>query len=274
MYLVWAIGHNAVSMAVGVFATRIFDLPNWTTPALAFNNTTSLPLLLIQSLKQTGILSTILMDGDSASDVIERAESYFLINAMISNSLTFALGPRLLKPSDEDAPEDDKEQEDDDSVSEEGESGMERGPDGIIDEETTLLPEHHVRDANRVGRRGYKKGRKYWERLPPWAQEALDLVYQFANAPLIGALVGAFIGLIPPLHRIFFNQSNKGGWLNASLTTSIKNIGDLFASTQIIVVGVKLSQSLRKMRKGEESGPVSKTSLLFVAIMRFFIWPV
>jgi len=261
-------------MAVGVFATRIFDLPNWTTPALAFNNTTSLPLLLIQSLKQTGILSTILMDGDSASDAIERAESYFLINAMISNSLTFALGPRLLKPSDEDAPEDDKEQEDDDSVSEEGESGMERGPDGIIDEETTLLPEHHVRDANRVGRRGYKKGRKYWERLPPWAQEALDLVYQFANAPLIGALVGAFIGLIPPLHRIFFNQSNKGGWLNASLTTSIKNIGDLFASTQIIVVGVKLSQSLRKMRKGEESGPVSKTSLLFVAIMRFFIWPV
>lgn len=265
-------------MAVGVLATRVFKLPNWTTPALAFNNTTSLPLLLIQSLKQTGILSTILVDGDTASAAIDRAESYFLVNAMVSNSLTFALGPRLLKPSDEDAPDEDKDGEErengDEEGDEEGENDMERGPDGFIDEETSLLPEQRVRDANHAERRGYRKGRKYWKRLPPWGQEALDIMYQFANAPLIGALTGAFIGLIPPLHRIFFNQSNEGGWLNASLTTSIKNIGDLFASTQIIVVGVKLSQSLRKMKRGEESGPVSKTSLAFVTVIRFFIWPV
>lgn len=263
-------------MALGVLATRAFSLPNWTTPALAFNNTTSLPLLLIQSLGQTGILSTILPDGD-VSGAIDRAESYFLINAMVSNSLTFALGPRLLKPSDEDAPDADTDGEAADEENEDGsgdEDDMERGPDGIIDEETTLLPAQRVRDANHAGRKGYRTGRKYWKRLPPWSQEVLDVVYQFANAPLIGACVGAFIGLIPPLHRVFFNQANEGGWLNASLTTSIKNIGELFASTQIIVVGVKLSQSLRKMKRGEESGPVSKTSLAFVAVIRFIVWPV
>jgi predicted permease len=263
-------------MALGILATRVFSLPNWTTPALAFNNTTSLPLLLIQSLGQTGILSTILPDGD-VSGAIERAESYFLINAMVSNSLTFALGPRLLKPSDEDAPDADKDGEDatEDNEDDSGdEDDMERGPDGFIDEETTLLPDQHVRDANHAERKGYRAGRRYWKRLPPWLQEVLDITYQFANAPLIGACVGAFIGLIPPLHRVFFNQSNEGGWLNASLTTSIKNIGDLFASTQIIVVGVKLSQSLRKMKRGEESGPVSKISLAFVAVIRFFVWPV
>ncbi|KAF2714576.1 hypothetical protein K504DRAFT_420497 [Pleomassaria siparia CBS 279.74] len=273
--LLWAISHNVVSMAVGVIATRVFKLPNWTTPALSFNNTTSLPLLLVQSLKQTGILDTILVNGDTASAAIDRAESYFLVNAMVSNSLTFALGPRLLKSSEEDA-SDEEEQEngDNEEHDEDGESGMERGPDGFIDENTSLLPEQRVRDANRAERRGYKKGRKYWKRIPPWGQETLDIIYQFANAPLIGALAGAFIGLIPPLHRAFFNESNEGGFLNASLTTSIKNIGELFASTQILVVGVKLSQSLRKMKRGEESGPVSKMSLLFVAIIRFFIWPI
>jgi predicted permease len=221
-------------------------------------------------------LSTILPDGD-VSGAIDRAESYFLINAMVSNSLTFALGPRLLKPSDEDAPDVDKNGEEADEGTEDGsgdEDDMERGPDGIIDEETTLLPQQRVRDANHAGRKGYRAGKKYWDRLPPWSQEVLDIIYQFANAPLIGACLGAFIGLIPPFHRAFFNQANEGGWLNASLTTSIKNIGELFASTQIIVVGVKLSQSLRKMKRGEESGPISKTSLAFVAITRFIVWPV
>jgi hypothetical protein len=242
--------------------------------AVAFNNTTSLPLLLIQSLKSTGILNSIILDGDSSASALDRAESYFLINAMVSNSLTFALGPRLMRPSDEDVDEeeDNKDNGDEQEQGEESDA-LERGPDGIIDEETSLLPQRAVRFTNGVERRGFKRSQKWLHRLPPWLQTLLDFLYQFANAPLIGAIVGAIIGLTPPLHRLFFNDSSNGGYLNAWLTSPLKNIGDLFASLQIIVVGVKLSQSLLKMKAGEQSGTVPNGGLAFIALTRFFFWP-
>lgn len=250
------------------------------TPAIAFNNTTSLPLLLIESLKQTQILDVILVGGDSAADALDRAESYFLINAMVSNSLTFALGPRLLKPGDEDAPDDDEDEVDEENEGDDqgagngnGHGDIERGPDGLINERTSLLPERVVKPANRLEKKGYLKTQTWFNNLGPKTQQAVDMAWQFANAPLLGAIVGAIIGLTPPLHKLFFNNSNEGGYLNAWLTTSIKNIGDLFASMQIIVVGVKLSQSMLRMKRGERSGEVSKGSLALVTLIRFIIWP-
>jgi hypothetical protein len=75
-------------MLLGMAITRIFKTPSWVTPAIAFNNTTSLPLLLVQSLAATKLLDTL----DSSGDAVARAKSYFLVNAMVGNSLTFALG--------------------------------------------------------------------------------------------------------------------------------------------------------------------------------------
>ena len=99
---------------------------------------------------------------------MDRAESYFLVNAMVSNSLTFALGPRLLRPGDEDASDEQEENEADGQANEDGESSdMERGPDGIIDEETSLLPQRLTKPTNRVGKRGYLKTRKWYNDLSP-----------------------------------------------------------------------------------------------------------
>ncbi|KAI8942269.1 hypothetical protein NX059_000348 [Plenodomus lindquistii] len=277
--LIWSISYTLLSVLLGRTLTRVFKLPAWVTPAIAFNNTTSLPLLLIQSLKQTQILDAILVGGESGSAAMDRAESFFLINAMVSNSLTFALGPRLLKPGDEDAPdnEDDKEENDTQDAEEadrNGENGdIERGPDGIINEQTSLLPQRVVRPTNKLEQKGYLKTKGWYNGLSPWLQETLDVAWQFANAPLMGAIVGAMIGLTPALHKLFFSPSNEGGYLNAWLTTSIKNIGDLFASMQIIVVGVKLSQSMLKMKRGEDSGQVNKGSLAIVTFIRFIVWP-
>lgn len=310
-------------MLLGVLATRAFKLPTWVTPALAFNNTTSLPLLLVQSLDATGILNSILAgDGDSSSAAIARAESYFLINAMVSNSLTFALGPRLLQPHEEDAPEGWKEgedkvdnkhpgasngypyiqREDDEENAPETSTGGENDNDSdsqndghveqraaeeeqqhdwthqealqeVIDEETTLLPRVWVRKSHEAGNEASRKGKTWWDRLPSWAQTTLEILYAFVNPPLIGALLGVIIGLVPALHRLFFANSNEGGYLNAWLTSSVRNIGSLFATLQIIVVGVKLSQSLRKLKKGEESGSVPWPSMCFITLVRFFMWP-
>jgi hypothetical protein len=162
---------------------------------------------------------------------MDRAESYFLVNAMVSNSLTFALGPRLLRPGDEDASDEQEgeDQEADGQANEDGEgSDMERGPDGIIDEETSLLPQRLSKPANRVEKRGYLKTRKWYNDLSPWLQETLDITWQFANAPLLGAIVGAVIGLTPALHKLFFSPSNEGGYLNAWLTTAIKLVMSLY----------------------------------------------
>ncbi|KAE8856978.1 hypothetical protein PTNB29_08045 [Pyrenophora teres f. teres] len=277
--LIWSISYTLFSVLIGRLLTRFFKLPNWVTPAVAFNNTTSLPLLLIQSLKQTQILDSILINGESGSAAMDRAESYFLVNAMVNNSLTFALGPRLLKPGDEDAPEDHEEDNDtegQDGQDEQavGESGdIERGPDGIVNEETSLLPHRIVKPTNSIEKKGYLKTRDWYNGLSPWLQEVLDITWQFANAPLLGAVVGTIIGLTPALHRLFFSPSNEGGYLNAWLTTSIKNVGELFASMQIIVVGVKLSTSMLRMKRGEDSGEVHKSSLVLVSLLRFVIWP-
>lgn len=198
---------------------------------------------------------------------------------MVSNSLTFALGPRLLKPGDEDAPDDREESQEEESEGNEGTGNgngygdIERGPDGLINERTSLLPERIIKPTNRIEKKGYLKTREWFNGLGPKMQEVVEVAWQFANAPLLGALVGAIIGLTPPLHRLFFNKSNDGGYFNAWLTTSFKNIGDLFASTQIIVVGVKLSQSMLRMKRGEDSGEVAKKSLALVTFIRFIVWP-
>lgn len=49
---------------------------------MTFNNSTSLPLPLVTLLAATGS--------------INRVKSYFLVNSMVSNTLTFVLGPMLM----------------------------------------------------------------------------------------------------------------------------------------------------------------------------------
>lgn len=276
-------------MVFGYLLTRFFKLPVWVTPAIAFNNTTSLPLLLVQSLSSTGILSSILMgSGDNASDAVDRAKSYFLVNAMVGNSLTFSLGPKLLNGHEEDAPDQKKESKDQDEESysngqADGQGDIEQARDqqrveddqgSEAGEHTSLLPDSIVSQGSRVAKKSYEHGKYHWHRLPPWAQKVLDFLYQFLNAPLIAAVIAAIIGLVPPLHRMFFNESQKGGFFNAWLTTSVKNVGNLFAALQVIVVGVKLSQSMRKMKKGEDSGVVPWTALILVTAIRFVLVPV
>lgn len=93
------------------------------------------------------------------------------------------------------------------------------------------------------------------------------------NALQIGAVIGTIIGMTPPLHRAFFNEPQKGGIFTAWLTESVSKIGALFAALQVVVVGVKLSSSLRKMRRGEEGGKLPWLPTTVVLFVRFVIWP-
>ena len=283
-------------MLLGWFVTRFFKLPSWVTPAISFNNTTALPLLLIESLASTGILDQLLAsDTDTVDAALMRAESYFLVNAMIGDTLTFAMGPKLL--DGEHAPEKQQDEDDEDQrrpvkngqserplFPQEPEQSNGNGTarpggqnghqeDEAPDEQTSLLPSFIRNGRLAAERYGYDKGGKAWRKFPPWLQSFLQFSYAFLHAPLIGATTGAIIGLVPPIHKAFFGDPENGGIFTAWLTDSVKNIGGLFASLQVVVVGAKLSSSLRKMKRGEQSGTVPWIPLVFVTIMRFIVWP-
>ena len=273
-------------MLLGWVTTRLFKLPSWVTPAISFNNTTALPLLLIESLASTGILDHLLAsDTDTVDAALMRAQSYFLVNAMIGDTLTFAMGPKLLDgehaPEKEDDGVENQDRSQDNFLPEQS-----NGTDGASsngqdtrqennedNEQTSLLPSFVQSGQLAAKRYGYDKGEKAWAKFPPWIQSFLHFSYAFLHPPLIGAATGAVLGLVPPLHKAFFGNPEHGGIFTAWLTDSVKNIGGLFASLQVVVVGAKLAGSWRKMKRGEDSGTVPWTPLVFVTIMRFIVWP-
>lgn len=282
---------------------KLFKLPPWVTPAIAFNNTTSLPLLLIQSMESTGILDVILKDNEDAKSAISRAQSYFLVCAVISNCATFAVGPRLL---DDDERREDDDDKNEDGVAEQGQidgglngnasawsgNGMqaqhsnpfvEPGHDENADETTSLLPDRvvaaHARlhsQIHDVTHNALHQHHLHPVDFSPRTRSFWSVVADFFNPPLIGAVIGFILGLTPPLHRAFFADSTDGGIFTAWLTQSLRNTGELFVSLQVILVGVKLSSSLRKMKRGEgdRAGHMPWSASLFVFGIRYIFWPI
>jgi predicted permease len=127
-------------------------------------------------------------------------------------------------------------------------------------------------DIDQVEERRYRWGKRQWDKLSPRTQNLLDVAYAFFNSTLIGATFGAIIGLVPPLHRAFSNNTEEGGFLNAWLTSSLSNIGQLFVSLQVVVVGVPLGAALRKMKCGEAFSSIPWIPSLFMLVVRFMIW--
>ncbi|KAI9644843.1 hypothetical protein NHQ30_006870 [Ciborinia camelliae] len=284
---VWALIYTLSSMVLGMLLKRAFKFPAWCVPAICFNNTTSLPLLLIQALDTAGILTSLKMsDSDTSSAALSRAKSYFLVSSMVGNSLTFALGPKLL--DDEEAPdisdEDSKpnhtrnfsnghlrSESDEEYANPINSDGRTAEEEEEHDNETsTLLPQNIARNGNTA----IQKSKKEWKKIPLSIRNTISTLYSFINAPLLGTLLGALLGLVPPLHRAFFAPPQSGGIFKAWLTSSIQNIGELFAALQLVVVGAKLSSSLMRMKKGESSGKVPSSVVLTICFIRFILWPV
>ncbi|KAM0128800.1 hypothetical protein ACHAO1_008794 [Botrytis cinerea] len=248
---------------------------------ICFNNTTALPLLLIQALDTAGIFTNLTMsDSDTSSAALSRAKSYFLVSSMVGNSLTFTLGPRIL--DDEEVPDEPDEDskprythsptESDEEyahpTNSAGRTAQEE--EEYTNETSTLLPRTVAQGRNTIA----KKSEQQWKKIPRKIRNVMSTLYSFINAPLLGALVGAILGLTPPLHRVFFAPPSSGGIFKAWLTTSLKNIGELFAALQLVVVGAKLSSSLIRMKKGEASGKVPSLVVITICFIRFILWPI
>ncbi len=112
-------------------------------------------------------------------------------------------------------------------------------------------------------------------KLGPRTKWWLLFIFDFFNAPLLGAVIGVVIGLSPPLHRAFFSNSEDGGIFTAWLTASFKTIGSLFVPLPVVVAGVSLYSAFHAARENSQRQVklpwITVTFLLFV---RFVIWPV
>ncbi|KAL3428001.1 membrane transporter [Phlyctema vagabunda] len=295
--LAWALFYTLTSMALGWALRRAFPrtFPAWSIPAICFNNTTALPLVLIQSLDSSGILGQLKKGGDDTnSAIVSRAKSYFLVASVVGNCLTFAVGPKLL--DDENAPEgveDSKSDENTENSEEDERRGRDEENSNNISRRSSPEPtnsagrtaeeeEEHVNERTHLlpptiktqQARFSKASERQYKKLPLGVQKSLGVLGSLMNAPLVGAIVGAVIGLTPPLHKAFFHEPDQGGIFKAWLTTSIKNVGELFAALQLVVVGAKLGSGLLKMKRGEESGTVRWTPCLIIFLIRFFLWPI
>lgn len=231
-------------------------------------------------------------------EAIERARSYFLVCAVVSNTLSFGQGGDNLKGFDEDAPDDVMERvkklaedagdraghaidcamgdEENGRNHSDSESDDERQGNGDEpNEQTSLLPQRTYQFAKRTKRRIDSFGNRVYESLPQPAQHLVDFLSPFFNPALVGAAIGTIIGLTPPLQRLFFNQTDEGGYFNAWLTTPVQNVGELFVTLQVLVVGVKLSLSLRRLKEGHEesSSDVPWRAVIFVTAWKFIVLP-
>ncbi|KAH8812677.1 auxin efflux carrier [Xylogone sp. PMI_703] len=285
--LVWALLCHLVSFLIGVLAYWLFKLPNWVTVALMFNNTTSYPLLLVQSLTATGILDGLTRDNESTSDAIERAKSYFLVFSTVSSCLTFAVGPRLI--DSEHTPEDEEDENED---TEDGAADMEEGrvanghtSDEEVNEHTSLIQTRLKRGSLAslsfflpaskkslvvVNRHPFYVSEGRWLKYHPRTRWWLLFLNDFFNAPLVGAALGAIIGLIPATHRAFFNETSDGGIFTAWLSESLKNVGQIFVPLPLLVAGVSLYTT--SSERGLKNIPW--LTALFILIVRFVLWPV
>ena len=86
-------------------------------------------------------------------------------------------------------------------------------------------------------------------------------------------MISLVIGLSPPLHRTLFASTQDGGWLNGWLTSSLENIGCLFTSLQMFVVGAKLSDSFTATAaRDDAASPQPPKKVLAFIFLLLVVW--
>lgn len=283
--------YTILSILLARLASKVFRLPAWVTPASAFNNTTSLPLLLLQSLEGVGSLKLIMRDEDSVSGAIARAQSYFLLCGVISKTIGYIVGPIMLT-SDNAGNSNGEDQEGEDEDEEAQGQGQDQHHDPYdaaeADEDSPLL-------ASGQGRK--TSNSDMLSRLQRWSKIVFYVFPKrvkqnvltshdtpMADIAIACTLVGGVLGLVPQLHKAFFNSFEDGGIFNAWLTSSIKNLGKLFTTLQIFIVGCELGVGFEKMKKEEDrdangNGTAKQSSnpsiraILIIFLIRLVVWP-
>ena len=197
----WGLVSTIIAHLVGWLGQVVFKLPHWTIVAAGRPNANALPLLLIQSLRYTGVLDH-LSPGESVNKILDRAKSLILLNAVVQQTLTFQFAPAVLRL---------------DKNSSNGKGSCERSRPVVHESDSRDLPDV-IQDTERVGllhdcEHSSYGGREEREEFPSalnpiadqpdiqwplWllpSQRIVEKVYGWMSAPLIGAIIAILFGV-------------------------------------------------------------------------------
>ncbi|KAH9839382.1 uncharacterized protein C8Q71DRAFT_749203 [Rhodofomes roseus] len=232
----WGLISTAIAHLIGWAGQRLLHLKHWTIIACGRPNSNALPLLLLQSLESTGVLSQLSDDGD-LKRVLNRAKSLLLLNAIVQQVITFQLAPSVLRLDDGQ------------HKSDAGPGTLRPGPGRILpvaqdEERVGLLDDSEDQEeADGINGRGALQPIQdmpdyRWPRHLEFAKKPLLTVWTYMSPPLIGAIIALIFGLIPPLRETFLDED---GTMFPAITQSVKNLGELFVVLQTFTVGAELA---------------------------------
>ncbi|KAJ9118171.1 hypothetical protein QFC22_004075 [Naganishia vaughanmartiniae] len=229
------------SFVFGIIGWKLLKMPQWIVPCVVFNNATSLPLLLLESLGTTGTLKQLMRDGETMDDVLDRGRVYLLINALVCNLTRFAFGPYLLQqdttlkltysefsypirrlkevkdqlPSLSDVPNML-------SSTEQGEYPDITPYPSTSGETQPLLSQQQVTRVSRTVGHRLKAG--------------CVKIGEYVNPPMLGGGLAIILGLIPFMRHALFDNTG----LLSPLADSVDRLGSLYTVLQMFVLGAHL----------------------------------
>lgn len=200
------IAYIVIGFTIAVITGKIFKF-DWSSckfvvAGVIFQNTTSLPIALIQSIASTRAITLLMKEDDSPDLARSRGISFILIASLLSNLLRYSVGTWLL--------EDRKQKRDEPSDDEEDES---------MDTMPLLRSSPRRRNITRIAVSGWHRAREIF------------------NPPLLAAVVALLVGIIPTLKHIFFSEQ---GAMYSSLTATIRQLGQACIPMVMITLGAEL----------------------------------
>ncbi|OQE00328.1 hypothetical protein PENVUL_c054G04465 [Penicillium vulpinum] len=263
--IIWSTLYTSLSIGLAHFLSRLLGLPQWVTPACSFNNTTSLPLLLLHSLESVGSLKLILRNGETSASAIDRAQSYFLVCGVVSKTIAYIVGPKMLQDRGDGLGTSERRDQ----------TARILAEDEQLSEETSLLPQRAQEVRTSAWNLTRWPMRWLGSLFPHRVKQELLAPFEspFADVAIFCTILGTVLGLVPSLHRAFFFDEEDGGIFNAWLTASVGNVGGLFTTLQIFMVGCKLGVTFERMVAEGNSARIPVRAITTIFVIRLVVWP-
>lgn len=191
----WGLVSTIAAHLIGWVGMRLFKFDHWTVVAAGRPNSNALPLLLLQSLQNTGVLDSLARPGEDIARTLQRAKSFVLLNAVVQQVITFQLAPRILSF--------DRAQNKDDARPDRLRPGKGRLSSAVQDPERVgLLHDDDEEDA-RGQREGYHHAMDdiadtpdvHWPHFISALEKPVKWVLSQISPPLIGAIIAFTIGV-------------------------------------------------------------------------------
>ncbi|CAG8593000.1 499_t:CDS:2 [Ambispora gerdemannii] len=213
---------SLISGLLGLIGGKIFNFSGSQTRFLAtgiiFNNVTSFPIGLIQSLVATEAISFLLWgDLDTPKKAAARGISYALLNTLFANILRFSFGTWLLK----------KEVSiDNNRITDVEQANTENTP---------LLSSSHQTFRAPFSNLIYK-------------------IKEFMNPPLYTSLIAIIVGTIPTIKSLFFKDTTI---FYIVITRPAQYLGDITIPLTILLLGAQLNNLSSSSKSRELLGIIS-----------------